>query len=160
MKLILWSTFLLCAVHVCYVSMHVAYTKPSLHLMSEETEIQMLGNFSGTRQLVRKDSALEQCSVVPWWNCTAQIGTWTCPKSRLDWNYVFQLDCTLVSGLTEAQVLVSQSKRNSARDKGIGKKWIYLQRNTIHIQSEVCFRRWEAPKHGMVSLYGLCNFIG
>ena len=80
-----------------------------------------------------------------------------------DWTGTHYLSTRVHSGLRtllKLRFFVSQSKRNSARDQVIGNKWIYLQRNTLHIQSEVCFRRWEARRHGMVSFYGLCHFIG
>ena len=47
----------------------------------------------------------------------------------------------------------------SVRDKEIGKKWIYLERNTLHRQSVDHLRRREALKYGAVSFYGLGNFI-
>ena len=31
--------------------------------------------------------------------------------------------------------LMSHQRKNSVRDKVIGKKWIYLERNTLHRQS-------------------------
>ena len=55
--------------------------------------------------------------------------------------------------------LMSHRRKNSVRDKVIGKKWIYLERNTFHRQSVVHLRRREALKYGMVGFYGLGNFI-
>ena len=59
----------------------------------------------------------------------------------------------------EFKVLAS-SQKNSERDKVLGKKWIYLERYTLHRQSVGHLRRREAPKYGVVSFYGLGNFIG
>ena len=42
----------------------------------------------------------------------------------------------------------------------IGKKWIYLERDTFHRQNVVCLRRREAPKYGVASFYGLDNVTG
>ena len=55
---------------------------------------------------------------------------------------------------------MSHGRKNSVRDKVIGRKWIDLERNTLHRQSVGHLRRREAPKYGMVSFYGLGNFIG
>ena len=55
---------------------------------------------------------------------------------------------------------MSHHRRNSVRDKVMGKKWIYLERYTFHRQNVGHLRRQEAPKHGVVSFYGLHNFIG
>ena len=40
---------------------------------------------------------------------------------------------------------MSQHRRNSARGKVIGKKWIYLERHTFHRQSVVRLKRQERP---------------
>ena len=37
--------------------------------------------------------------------------------------------------------LMSYHRKNSVRDKVIGKKWIYLERNTLHRQSVGHFKR-------------------
>ena len=57
--------------------------------------------------------------------------------------------------------LMSNRRKNSVRDKVIGKKWIYLEKKTLH--SVTCGPSWKArmaPIHGVVSFYGLGNFIG
>ena len=51
--------------------------------------------------------------------------------------------------------LMSHRRKNSVRDKVIGKKGIYLERNTLHTQSVGLLRRWEQHQ-GM----GLSVFIG
>ena len=56
--------------------------------------------------------------------------------------------------------LMSRFRKNSVRDKVIGKKWIYLERNTVRRQSVDHLRRQEALKYGVVSFYGLGNFTG
>ena len=56
---------------------------------------------------------------------------------------------------------MSNRRKNSVRDKVIGKKWIYLEKKTLH--SVTCGPSWKArmaPIHGVVSFYGLGNFIG
>ena len=55
---------------------------------------------------------------------------------------------------------MSHLRKNSVRNKMIGKKWIYLKRNTIHRVWAISEgkRSWE--KHGVVSFYRLGNFIG
>ena len=55
---------------------------------------------------------------------------------------------------------MSHGRKISVRDEVIGKKWIYLERNTLHRQSVGHLRKKEAPKYGMLSFYGLSNFIG
>ena len=55
---------------------------------------------------------------------------------------------------------MSHRKKNSVRDKVIGEKWNYLERNALHRQSIGHLRRQEAPAYGVVSFYGLGNFIG
>ena len=42
----------------------------------------------------------------------------------------------------------------------IGKKWIYLERNTLYRQSVGHLRGERTSKYGTVSFYGLGNFIG
>ena len=62
---------------------------------------------------------------------THMAGTWTRPKPA-----VFQLrSCTWFQDLMKLMFLMSQRRKNSVRDKVIGKKWIYLERNTLHRQS-------------------------
>ena len=46
------------------------------------------------------------------------------------------------------------------RDQVIGKKWIYLDRNTFYRWSVGHLRRQEALKYGVVSFYGVGNVIG
>ena len=55
--------------------------------------------------------------------------------------------------------LMSGHRTVSVRDKVIVKKWVYLERNTLHRQSVDHLRRREALKYGAVSFYGLGNFI-
>ena len=46
---------------------------------------------------------------------------------------------------------VSQHRENSVREKVIGKKWIYLERNTLHRHGVGHLTRLEALKYGVVS---------
>ena len=46
------------------------------------------------------------------------------------------------------------------RDKVIGKKWTVLERSTLHGQSVGQLRSQEILKYGVVSFYGLDNFVG
>ena len=56
---------------------------------------------------------------------------------------------------------MSQHRKNSVRDKVIGKKWIYLERNTPHRQSVGHLRRQEQPQGMGLSVFiGVGNFIG
>ena len=57
----------------------------------------------------------------------------------------------------EFEVLNVSYRKNSVRDKVIGKEQIYLERNTPHRQSLSQLRRWEALKYGVASFYGLGN---
>ena len=74
---------------------------------------------------------------------------------------VFSLESlTQCLDLLRLRFFVSQYRKNSVRYKVIGKKWIYLERNTLHRQSVGHLRKKEAPKYGMLSFYGPSNFIG
>ena len=42
----------------------------------------------------------------------------------------------------QQDALMSHCRKNSVRDKVIGKKWIYLERNTFHRQSIGHYRKW------------------
>ena len=54
---------------------------------------------------------------------------------------------------------MSHCRKKSVRDKVVGKKWIYSERNTLHIVWAVTEGKFDL-KCGMVSFYGLGNFIG
>ena len=57
--------------------------------------------------------------------------------------------------------LTSHGRKNAVKDKVIGKKWIYLERNTLHRQEcGPSQRESAASKCGAVSFYGLGKFIG
>ena len=71
---------------------------------------------------------------------------------------VFQLRShTWSQDLMKLRFLKSHHRKNSVRDKVIGKKWIYLERNTVHRQSVGHLRRRERPLwlvlKGMFSSY-------
>ena len=54
--------------------------------------------------------------------------------------------------------LMSYHRKNSVRQ--IGKKWIYLERNTLHIEEYGLSQRARVTlKCGVVSFYGLGNFM-
>ena len=56
--------------------------------------------------------------------------------------------------------LMSHHRKNSVKDKVIDKKWIYLERSTLHRQSVYHLRSQEQPQGMGVSLFiGLDNFI-
>ena len=56
---------------------------------------------------------------------------------------------------------MSHRRKNSVRDKVIGKKWIYLDRNTLHRQSVGHLRRRERHQGMGLSVFiGVGNFIG
>ena len=48
---------------------------------------------------------------------------------------------TWFQGLIKLRFLMSHHRKNSVRDRVIGKKWIYLERNTLHRQSVGHLRR-------------------
>ena len=48
---------------------------------------------------------------------------------------------TLFQDLMELRFLMSHHRKNSVRDKVIGKKWIHLERNTLYRQSVGHLRR-------------------
>ena len=48
----------------------------------------------------------------------------------------------MVSRHNEAQVIMSHHRENSVRGKLIGKKWIYLERNTLHRVGPYQERGW------------------
>ena len=66
----------------------------------------------------------------------------------------------MISGFNEAQVLDVYCRKNSVRDKVRGKKWIYLEKKTLHRQNVGHLRRQNMPEYGMVNFYGLGNFKG
>ena len=90
----------------------------------------------------------------------------------------FNWDHTWSQDLTNLGFLMSHYRKNSVRDKVIGKKWIYLERNTFQRQNAVHLKWWEqlwkentpqsvghlrrqvALKYGMVSFYGLMSARG
>ena len=64
------------------------------------------------------------------------------------------------SGHTDSQVLKSHGRKKSVRDKVTGKKWIYLERSTLHRQCEPSQKVRVA--HVVLQLYFLedsLNFI-
>ena len=74
---------------------------------------------------------------------------------------VFQLrPDTLFQDLMKLRLLKSHCRKNSVRDKVIGKKWIYLQRDTPQTECGPSQRARVALKYCLVSFYRLGNFIG
>ena len=67
-------------------------------------------------------------------NHTAHTGTSTQLKSRLGLeSIVFSLkSCIRSQDLMKLRFCMSHHRKNSVRDKVVGKKWIYLQRYTFH----------------------------
>ena len=59
----------------------------------------------------------------------------------------------LVSGLNEARFLKSHHRKNSMRDKMIGKIWIYLEKNTLHRQCWPSQKVKKSTGYGVVSFY-------
>ena len=50
--------------------------------------------------------------------------------------------------------LMSHCRKKSVRDKVIGKKWIYLERNTLHRKEQGPSRKATvAPGYGLASFY-------
>ena len=55
---------------------------------------------------------------------------------------------------------MSHHRKNSVRDKAIGKKWIYLERNTPQTECGPSQKVRKAPGYGVVIFIGVGNFIG
>ena len=77
-----------------------------------------------------------------WWNCisdwhwTSHARTWTQPNPDWDLNpQPFNWDHTWSQDLLNLRLLMSHLRKNSGRNKVIGKKLIYLEKNTLHRQS-------------------------
>ena len=75
---------------------------------------------------------------------------------------VFQVRShTWFQDLMKLRFLMSHCRKNSVRDKVMGKKWIYLERSTLHRQSAGHLRRWERHQGVGLSVFiGVGNFIG
>ena len=106
------------------------------------------------------------------WSCVT--GIWTWPEAP-----VFQLRShTSFQDLMKVRFLMSHHRKNSVRDKVECKKWIYLERNTLHrmwamsegknrpkrntFHRQECGLSWRvsmASKCDVVSFYGLSSFI-
>ena len=72
-----------------------------------------------------RDSNLATTQLGTW---THTSGTWTQPKPT-----VFQLRShTWFQDLMKLRFLMCHHRKNSVKDKVTGKKWIYLERNTLH----------------------------
>ena len=57
--------------------------------------------------------------------------------------------------------LMFHRRKNSVRDKEIGKKWIYLERNTLHRQNVGQLKRQEQHQGKELSVFiRVGNFIG
>ena len=75
---------------------------------------------------------------------TPMARTWAQPKSM-----VFQLRShTWFQDLMKLRFLTSHGRKNSVRDKMIHKKWMYLERNTLHTQNMgvLCFPYWKGER--------------
>ena len=68
---------------------------------------------------------------------------------------------TWLQGLIKLRFLMSHHRKNSVRDKVIGKKWGYSdsEGSALRRQCGPAQRASEATKCGMASFYGLVNFI-
>ena len=72
--------------------------------------------------------------------------------------YSLSIEIThLISGLNKAQVLDVSLQKEPVRDKVIGKKWIYLGRNTLHRWSVAISKERVASKYELVGFYRLGN---
>ena len=69
---------------------------------------------------------------------------------------------TWFQDLMKFRFLMSYHRKNPVRDKVIGKKRIYSdsERSTLHRQGEPSQKVGVAFTCGLVSLYGLGNFVG
>ena len=59
----------------------------------------------------------------------------------------------LVQDLLKLRLLMSHGRKNSVRDKVIGKKWIYLERNTPQTEWGPFQKVRAAPGYEVVSFY-------
>ena len=100
-------------------------------------------------KLFTSDGDLNSCG---WYSNPAKThSTWFQDLMKLRFFFFF----------LKLRFLMSHVRKNSVRDKVIGKKWIYLERNTLHRKCGPSQRVSLAlPKFGVVSYYGLGNFIG
>ena len=91
------------------------------------------------------------------WDLNPRARTQTWPKPT-----VFQLRShTWFQDLMKLRFLMSHRRKNSVRNKVIRKKWIYLERNTIHRQIVGHLRRWERHQGMGFSVFrGVDNLIG
>ena len=69
---------------------------------------------------------------------------------------------TWFQDLVKPRFLMSHCSKNSVRNKVIGKKWIHLEKNTLHRQEYGLTQRagLAASVSGVVNFYGLGNFTG
>ena len=72
-------------------------------------------------------------------------------------NYVWDLNPQSFNwdtDLMKLRLLVSHHRKNSVRDKVIGKKWFYLERNTSETECEPSLKVRAASGCKVVSFYG------
>ena len=101
------------------------------------------------------------------WNCAPQMGLEPVAGDlnparipTVTWTHGPLIEIAqLVSGLNEPQFFMSHHKKKSVRDKVIGKKQTYLERNILHRQTVGHLRRQETLKYGILSFWGLDNFV-
>ena len=88
-----------------------------------------------TASCLRPEPRLKPCTSD--WDLNPRARAQTRPKPT-----VFQLRShTWFQDLMKLRFLMSHRRKNSVRDKVIGKKWIDLERNTLHRQSVGHLRR-------------------
>ena len=82
------------------------------------------------------------------WDLSPSAATRTQPKLT-----VFQLRShTWFQDLMKLRFLMSHRRKNSVRDKVMGKEWIYLERNTLH-------RVWAISEGEKCTRVGGCQFL-
>ena len=115
--------------------------EPEENGLPDQTEVKFLLKFySPSLPCIFFKVALKPCPSDWYLNPCAR--TQTQPKPT-----VFQLRShTWFQDLMKLRFLMSHCRKNSVRDKVIGKKWIYLERNTLHRKSVGHLRSESGPR--------------
>ena len=87
-------------------------------------------------------------------SCTGWDSKQPKPKLGLKPTFFSSKSHTWSQDLMKLRFFTSQHRKNSVRDKVIGEKWIYLERDTFHRQDVVHLKKQERPweKHAPQSV--------
>ena len=140
-RLSLWKTF-----NTVKLSMSLWNRAPQIGTWTHMPELEPSLNPDWDLNPWGQDSNPAKTLIRAW---TQMAGTRTRPKPM-----VFQLRShTWFQDLMKLRFLISHRRKNSVRDKVTGKKWIYLERNTLHRQCGPSQKVRKAPGYGVVSYY-------